>query len=96
MSIKRGELNPLGILNLRKLDWIPEHFTRVIIDHQFIDIRLLEQWIEYNLNSRYGIRKIMSVNSVKKLVDCLEIGIEDSKEVSMLMLSCPLITTRTI
>lgn len=96
MSIKRGELNPLGVLNLRKLDWIPEHFTRVIIDHQFIDIRLLEQWIEYNLNSRYGIRKIMSVNSGKKLVDCLEIGIEDSKEVSMLMLSCPLITTRTI
>lgn len=95
MSLKRGELNALGILGLRKLDWIPEHFSRVTTAHPYIDIRMLEQWIEYNLNSRYGIKKTMSVNSDKKLVEALEIGLEDPTELSMLVLGCPLLSART-
>lgn len=94
MSLKRGEINALGILNLRKLDWIPEHFTKVTTNHLYIDIRMLEQWIEYNLNSRYGIRKTMTVNSEKKLIESLEIGLEDPTEISMLMLGCPLLNAR--
>jgi len=93
MSLKRGDINILGILGLRKLDWIPEHFTRIHVS-PYIDLRLLEQWIEYNLNSRYGLRKTMIVNSEKKLVEVLEIGLEDSKEISMITLACPLISIR--
>lgn len=94
MSLKRGEVNPLGILNLRKLDWMPSHFTRITTNHSYIDTRMLEQWIEYNLKSRYAIRKIMIVNSEKKLIESLEIGFEDPAESSMLILGCPLLNTR--
>lgn len=93
MALKRGEVNALGICNLRKLDWIPEHFTRLHIS-SYIDLKYLEQWIEYNLNSRYAFKKTMKVDTNKKLVEILEIGLEDAKELSILTLGCPLLNTR--
>ena len=96
MSLKRGEVNALGVLNLRKLEWIPSHFTKMTTNHAYIHIRMLEQWIDYNLKSRYAIRKIMIVNAEKKLVESYEIGFEDPSEVSMLILGCPLLSTRII
>ena len=55
MSLSRGEVNPLGILGLRKLSFIPEHFTKISVD-SFVNVKLLDHWIGYNLNSRYAIK----------------------------------------
>ena len=52
---------------------------------------MLDHWINYNLNSRYAIKKTYSLDHNKKMVEVLEIGIEDPKEITMLTLGCPYI-----
>jgi hypothetical protein len=87
MSLSRGEVNPLGVLKLRKLSFIPAHFSKISVD--VTDIKLLDQWINYNLNSRYAIKKTFALDSNKKMNEVLEIGVEDPREITMLTLGCP-------
>jgi hypothetical protein len=88
MSLLRNSVNPLEVLNLRKLTFIPAHFKRITVKEP-VDCKMIEQWINYNLNSRYAIKKTVAVNQFKILIKVVEIGIEDHKEVTMLTLACP-------
>jgi hypothetical protein len=88
MPLSRGEINPLGVLKLRKLSFIPEHFGKISVD-QYVDIKLIDHWISYNLNSRYAIKKKITLDPNKKMVDVIEIGLEDPREITMLTLGCP-------
>jgi hypothetical protein len=92
MSLSRQEVNPLGILGLRKIKVIPKHFTKITVDIS-IDTKLLDHWIGYNLNSRYAIKRGYSLDSDNRLTDVIEIGIEDPKEMLMFTLGCPYIHT---
>ena len=87
MALNRGEVNALNVLGFRKLTFIPEHFTKLCIDHKF-DIKLVEHWIEFNLNSRYAIQSNYGLDSNRKMIPIIEIGIEDPKELTMLSLGC--------
>jgi hypothetical protein len=87
MSINRGQINPLSVLGIRKLSFIPEHFSKLTIDKN-LELRLIERWIEVNLNSRYSISHNLKVNNDKKIVHVVEIGLEDPKELTMLTLGC--------
>ena len=78
MALSRGELNPLSALGVRKLNFIPEHFTRIQVSTA-VDIKLLDHWINYNLNSRYAIKRTLSVDQTNKMISVMEIGIEDSR-----------------
>ena len=90
MSLSRNEVNPLSALKLRKLSFIPAHFSKISVD-SFIDLKLLDHWINYNLNSRYAIKKSLIVDHNNKMVEMLEIGVEDPREITMLTLGCPYI-----
>lgn len=90
MALKRSEINPLGILNARKVSFIPEHFTTINV-HVVTNIAKIEQWIDYNLNSRYAIVKKFTLDKNQKIISVFEIGIEDPREVAMLSLGCPYI-----
>lgn len=90
MSLSRGEVNPLGVLGIRKLNFIPEHFSRITVN-KAVDARLLDHWINYNLNSRYALKKILSLDQNKKMTEVVEVGMEDPKEILMLTLGCPLL-----
>jgi hypothetical protein len=88
MSLKRGELTPLGILGMRQLTFIPDHFSKITVKN--LDIKILNQWINYNLNSRYAIKKTYVLdNGTNHTVEALEIGMEDPSEIAMLILGCP-------
>ncbi len=87
MSLSRGEVNPLSVLKLRKLSFIPAHFTKISVD--LTDIKMLDHWINYHLNSRYAIKRTFSLDHNKKMVEVIEIGLEDPREVTMLTLGCP-------
>jgi hypothetical protein len=88
MSLNRGELNPLSVLGMRKLNFIPEHFARITTKNY--DIKILDQWINYHLNSRYAIKKKYALESQNKyLTEVLEIGLEDPSEIAILILGCP-------
>lgn len=90
MSLKRGEINPLNVLGVRKLSFIPEHFTKITVSPG-INKNYLAHWIEYNLNSRYSIVSKFSLDSNKKIIVITEIGLEDPREVTMLTLGCYLL-----
>lgn len=87
MSLSRNEVNPLSVLGIRKLSFIPKHFARISVGSA--DAKNLDHWINYNLNSRYAIRKTLTLDSNNKMVETIEVGLEDPREVTMLTLGCP-------
>lgn len=88
MSLAKGTVNPLNVVGQRKLSYIPDHFGVMnILDIHNID--KIDQWIYYNLNSRYCVKTRQGLDSQRRIVDICEIGVEDSKELTMLGLACP-------
>jgi len=87
MPLSRGEVNPLGVLDQRKLSFIPEHFVSITIESFYL--KEIENWINFNLNSRYAVKKKLVVNQSNKLTEMLEIGLEDPVELTLLTLGCP-------
>lgn len=90
MSLNRKEVNALSALGLRRLTFIPEHFTKLTIS-ALVDTNILSHWIEYNLNSRYSIVKRLSLDESNNFVEVTEIGFEDPKEMLMLTLGCSIL-----
>jgi hypothetical protein len=78
------------VLGVRKLSFIPSHFTKLSLN-TYVDTKKLETWIEYNLNSRYAIVNTTVVDNENKITDIIEIGLEDPKEVILLSMGCPFI-----
>ena len=88
MSLVRGSVNALNLLDARRLNYIPEHFARMIIsDISHID--RIDSWIYQNLDSRYAIVKSLKLDSNNKMIEIQELGVEDAKELTILSLSCP-------
>jgi len=73
---------------MRRLSFIPEHFARITIKDVDRDIKILDQWINYNLNSRYAIRKTIAIDDNNRMIESIEIGLEDPMELTMLTLGC--------
>jgi len=88
MSLSRGSVSPLSVLKMRRLSFIPEHFARITIKDVDRDIKILDQWINYNLNSRYAIRKTIAIDDNNRMIESIEIGLEDPMELTMLTLGC--------
>jgi hypothetical protein len=51
----------------------------------------IDRWIYSKLDSRFCVKKSYILDDSNKLVEVLEIGVEDPKELSMLTLGCPYI-----
>lgn len=93
MALSRGEINPLGVLGVRKLSFIPDHFTKLYVDSS-VNIKIIDEWITYHLNSRYAIR-VCATTASDSPFKIIEIGIEDPREVTMLSLACPYLHNKT-
>lgn len=88
MPLSRDYVNPLGVLGLRKLSFIPEHFTKITVSKD-ISQKLLDHWINFNLSGRYAIKKNHIVDSDNHMQEVIEIGVEDPKEATLITLGCP-------
>lgn len=88
MSLIKGSINPLNVLESRKLSYIPEHFAVMSVNLQVI-VAQLDGWIYENLDSRYAITKNLKIDSNNRIIEVYDIGVEDAKELTMLSLSCP-------
>lgn len=86
MAIAKGTINPLNVLGLRKLNYMPKHFTKMTVRSHFDEISM---WVYKNLNSRYAIKRTLKVSEDNKMVESQEIGFEDPKELTMFSLACP-------
>ena len=56
MALVRGQVNPLNVLGLRRLDFIPENFAK-ISSKNIENVDTIDQWIYHRLDSRYCIKK---------------------------------------
>jgi hypothetical protein len=88
MSLKRGSVNALNVLGVRRLSYIPEHFSTMIISDQ-VSSDKIDSWVYQNLDSRYSIIKSLKLDASNKMVEIHELGVEDAKELTILSLSCP-------
>lgn len=88
MSLNRDQVNPLSALGIRRLNFIPNHFTKISVDSD-ANIKIIDHWINFNLNSRYAIKNSIGVGADNKIIETIDIGIEDPKEIIMLTLGCP-------
>jgi hypothetical protein len=88
MALIRGKVNPLNVLGLRRLTHIPPHFAKMTTS-KVDKFDIIENWVYTKLDSRFCIRKTYKVNDENKIVEIIEIGVEDPKELSMLSLGCP-------
>jgi hypothetical protein len=95
MALKHSKVNPLNVLDMRKVAKIPEHFQSINIDtsmnHKLQD---MSRWIYANLNGRYGIAEELIITANNSVVTRAKIGFEDAKEISMFMLTCPYLDTK--
>ena len=88
MTLQRGIVNPLNVIQQRKLDYIPVHFEVMRITGVQM-IEKINQWIYQNLNSRYSVVIKQGLDKNRKFIDMCEIGVEDPKELTMIGLACP-------
>jgi hypothetical protein len=87
MALAKGSVNPLNVLGLRKLNWIPEHFTTISVKSTEIDN--MSSWIYNNLNSRYAIARSLKIDDNNKMIETQNLGFEDPAELTMFSLACP-------
>lgn len=90
MALLRGTVNPLNVLGQRRLKFIPLNFAKMSSKHTE-ELDKIDQWIYTKLDSRYCVKHSYVLDQDNKLVEMLEIGIEDPKELSMFALGCPYI-----
>jgi hypothetical protein len=88
MSLIRGSVNPLNVLEIRKLSFSPSHFAKTYVEN-IKDMYDIDKWIYKNLNSRYCIKKSHTLDRNNKIVEMCEIGLEDPRELTLLSLACP-------
>jgi hypothetical protein len=88
MALIRGTVNPLNVLGVRKLSYIPFHFARTYTEN-IKELANIDNWIYVNLNSRYCVKKTHKLDKNNKITEMCEIAVEDPKELSMLSLGCP-------
>jgi len=51
--LKHGEINPLNIFGLRRLDHCPPHFQSIVFDCQSSAPKKISDWIYENLSGRF-------------------------------------------
>jgi len=83
------ELNPLDVLESRKLNRIPPHFSKTKIDDREFFNHELEDWIKVRLRGRYSLKSIPAIDKDGKLNTSTFVAFEDEKELTYFMLACP-------
>ena len=57
--LKHGEVNPLNVFGLRRLDRCPPHFEKVVFDLKTSEKRITD-WIYENLEGRFTTMDVYS------------------------------------
>jgi len=83
------DLNPLNVLDIRRLDRIPVHFSKIKLGAISFQTREIDEWIEDRCSGRYSIQSIPAVDTDGKMKNITFAGFEEEKEITYFMLACP-------
>lgn len=88
--ISKGKINPLNVLEVRRVEFCPPYFETVVINPSYNLNVAIDDWIYNNLSGRYYIGPcIEDVGGTMGLKQKLKIGFETPSELSYFMLACP-------
>ena len=89
MSLKAGKVNPLNVLDLRRVRYPAHHFHFTILEkyHPFF-LKKVSNWITLNMNGRFYIGQGL-ILSDNHFIYVTKIGFEKEKELSYFKLACP-------
>jgi hypothetical protein len=84
------DLKPLDVLDSRKLDFIPNHFSKVpLIDFWLYERIDMVSWIRNHSHGRYAIERYPSSKGKEVLKSTTFVGFEEEKELTYFVLACP-------
>ena len=88
------ELNPLDVLGIRKIGFLPLHFSTIRardigLNTVFLDE--IENWITDRLSGRYCIVNTPMIGHNDVLEDVTVLEFEEPKEITNFLLRCPFI-----
>lgn len=86
---KTKQINPLGILGMRRVDFCPPHFSTTNLPKIYNIEKAISEWIDDNLNGRYFIGSNIVLDEKDSMKIVYTVGFEENKELSFFMLACP-------
>jgi hypothetical protein len=87
--VKLKDPNPLDVLDLRRVDFCPPHFSTVEVSRKYNIDRAICDWIEDNLSGRYFFGHSIGFDKMNNLTQSNVVGFEQDKEMSFFVLACP-------
>ena len=83
------KLNPLNVLNIRKVEFCPPYFETVTLNTRYNFLDALKEWIQHHCTGRYYVGQTVSLNETDSIAIVVKVGFEEKKELSYFMLACP-------
>lgn len=93
--LKHGEVNPLNVFGLRKLDHCPPHFECVAFDPYASD-KTIQDWIYENLSGRFYLGYHDVNNSSGQFQRQMTVGFELTSEATYFSLFLPQINPQPV
>ena len=87
--IKGTNPNPLDVLGVKQVKFLPPHFETVDLRMKYNLEQSLANWISRNIKNRFYIGKNVSLDDENKIVNVCTVGFEETKDMSYFMLACP-------
>lgn len=83
--LKYGEINPLNVMGLRRVDHCPPHFEKVFFNSRVSDKKIID-WVYENLSSRFYFGDLYrALDSKPEIYKC--VAFEEPAEASLFLLS---------
>lgn len=83
------EINALDLLGLRKVNYVPTHFSKFKLSDRDFLTENLENWIKIKSKGRYFLKKCPDIGSDGRLKNSLIVGFENPSELTHFILACP-------
>ena len=93
MMLKYGEVNPLNVFGLRRMEHCPPHFVRVDFDLKTEEKQIID-WIYEHLEGRFYFSDAYSVDDQGRTQMCYRAAFEHGAEASMFGLMMETINRR--
>jgi len=87
--LKIKKPNILDFFNIRHTKSPPDHFQYILIPIQYNLEDTISKWIYHHLKGRFYVGKSIKLDNNLKIMECLQIGFEEPKELSYFTLACP-------
>jgi hypothetical protein len=89
--VKKNKINPLNVLEVRRVEFCPPYFETVVINPNYNLSKAVEEWIYENCSSRFYVGNTVELSETASFKQKIKIGFENPAELSFFMIACPLL-----